>query len=178
MSEEQRNKADRYAQAILEAVLERWQTALSEVSDALSQKPDVRATLERATANEEEKSEALQQIMPQEASQEMQNFLKLLAQEEDLDLIPSITNALRASVAGQAEPTKAEVVSAVELDEEERADLQRRLTEQHGEGLIFSFRVDPSVMGGLRVRIGDTLLDNTVASRLAAMRELINSSVR
>lgn len=175
---ESRNKANRYAQAILEAVLDQWQAALIQVSDALAQKSSLRSTLESATTDTAEKMKALQGVLPKGTPPEIQNFLSLLVQEGDLDTIPAVIQELRAGLAGQIEPQKAEIVSAMELSEQEQADLRRRLTEEHGEGLIFSFRVDPSLLGGLRVRVGDTLIDNSVVSRLATMREIVSASVR
>jgi F-type H+-transporting ATPase subunit delta len=116
--------------------------------------------------------------MPKGTPVEVQNFLKLLVQEDDLNQLPAVLSELRASITGQGEPQKAEIVSAMELSEKEQTEIRQRLKAEHGEGLIFSFRVDPSLMGGLRVRVGDTLIDNTVVSRLAAMREIVSASVR
>jgi F-type H+-transporting ATPase subunit delta len=175
---EPRNKANRYAQAILEAVLDQWQAALIQVSDALAQKSNLRSTLESATKDADEKMKALRGLLPKGTAPEIENFLSLLVQEGDLDTIPAVIQELRAGLVSQIEPQKAEIVSAMELSEQEQADLRRRLIEEHGEGLIFSFRVDPSLLGGLRVRVGDTLIDNSVVSRLAAMREIVSASVR
>ena len=55
---------------------------------------------------------------------------------------------------------------------------RQRLTQQYGEGLVLTFEVDPTLMGGLRIRVGDQLIDNTVANRLMALRELVAASVR
>lgn len=171
-------KANRYAKAILEAVLDLWESSLNEVMDAVAQKSNARSTLESATADVDAKLKALQSAMPKGTPVEVQNFLKLLVQEGDLDQIPAVLSELRTGITGQGQPQKAEIVSAVELSDKEQAEIRQRLTAEHGEGLIFSFRVDPSLMGGLRVRVGDTLIDNTVASRLAAMREIVSASVR
>jgi F-type H+-transporting ATPase subunit delta len=171
-------KAERYAQAILGAVLEQWQTALTQVSDALVKNNEVRRTLESPQQDSETKIKALQQVLPKGISPEIQNFLSLLAQEGDLDQIPAVLRAMRGGMSGQAEPLKADVTSAVELSEQEQSDLRGRLADEYGDSLIFSFRVDPSLLGGLRVRVGDTLIDHTVASRLAALREIVSASVR
>ena len=171
-------KANRYAKAILEAVLDQWQESLSQVMDAVAQKPNVQSTLESPTADVDAKIKALQSAMPKGTPVEVQNFLKLLVQEDDLNQLPAVLSELRASITGQGEPQKAEIVSAMELSEKEQTEIRQRLKAEHGEGLIFSFRVDPSLMGGLRVRVGDTLIDNTVVSRLAAMREIVSASVR
>ena len=55
---------------------------------------------------------------------------------------------------------------------------RKRLIAEHGEGLSFTFDVDPALLGGLRVRVGDRLIDNSVASRLATLRESLSSVVR
>jgi F0F1-type ATP synthase delta subunit len=49
---------------------------------------------------------------------------------------------------------------------------------QFGADLTFTFRVDPALLGGLRVRVGDSLMDTSVASRLTALRESLTSAVR
>ncbi|MCB0116317.1 MAG: F0F1 ATP synthase subunit delta, partial [Caldilineaceae bacterium] len=81
-------KANRYAMAILEAVLDLWESSLNEVMDAVAQKSNVRSTLESATADVDAKLKALQSAMPKGTPIEVQNFLKLLVQEGDLNLVP------------------------------------------------------------------------------------------
>jgi F-type H+-transporting ATPase subunit delta len=175
---EQSAKAERYAQAILDAILEQWQAALTQVADALAKNDELRRTLESPQQDAQAQMKALQRVVPKGTSQEIQNFLNLLAQEGDLDQIPAVLRAMRGGMSGQAEPLRADVTSAVELSDREREELRRRLLDEYGDGLIFSFRVDPSLMGGLRIRVGDTLIDHTVASRLAALREIVSASVR
>jgi F-type H+-transporting ATPase subunit delta len=70
------------------------------------------------------------------------------------------------------------VTSAIELSDEEKQQIRQRLIAEHGEGLTFTFAVDPALLGGLRVRVGDHLVDNSVASRLATLRESLSSVVR
>jgi F-type H+-transporting ATPase subunit delta len=175
---EQRLRANHYAQAILEAMMDQWQSTLNQVTEALAQNPGVRSTLESASQDMDTKMEALQRIIPQGTPQEIQNFLKQMVQDDQLNLIPRVVSELRMGITGRSEPNKAEIISAVPLKEEEQAELRSRLIAEHGEGLVFSFRVDPSLLGGLRVRVGDTLVDNTIASRLTAMREIVSASVR
>src|SRR5690606_4850712 len=109
---------------------------------------------------------------------EIANLIKLMVQEGDLDLLPDIAGALSRVGSGAAVPVKAEIVSATELSEKDKDALRANLTKQFGKDLIFSFHVDPSLMGGLRVRVGDRLMDTSIASRLAALRESLTSVVR
>jgi F-type H+-transporting ATPase subunit delta len=155
-------RATQYAQAIVQAMLERWQAALAQAADALGK----------------DRTAEVDALLPANAPAELVNALKLMHQQGDLDLLKDVSAALTQTVSGRAAPTKAEVVSASELTAEEQAQLRSTLIAQHGEGLVFSFRVDPSLLGGLRVRVGDRLIDNSVASRLTALRESLTAVVR
>lgn len=155
-------RATQYAQAIVAAMLERWQTAFSQANEALrtGQVKDIGAALPAGTPGE------------------VVNALKLMQERGDLDLIDEVAATLTRTISGQREPVKAEIVSAVELSTEEQEQLRKTLTEQYGEGLVFNFRVDPAILGGLRVRVGDRLIDTSIASRLNALRESLTSVVR
>ena len=155
-------RANQYAQAIVAAMLERWQAALAQAAQGLGKgkKADVDA------------------VVPADAPPELVNALKLMQERGDLDLIADVSEALSRTMHQQREPVKAEVVSAVELSANEQEQLRQALVAEHGEGLLFSFRVDPALLGGLRVRVGDRLIDTSVASRLTALRESLASVVR
>ena len=171
-------RANRYAQAVFQAMLERWQTALGQVSDVLSKNQPLTAALQDTSKSMADKSAALQADLPSDTPVEISNLLKLLIQENDLDLLPEIGMALAQVATGSVAPSQAEVTSAVELSPDEQEKLRRSLSAQYGEGLIFSFKVDPALLGGLRVRVGDRLIDTSVASRLSALRESLSAAVR
>ncbi len=157
----QKARANDYAQAIVQAMLERWQSALVTAADALkSGKSDVESAL------------------PKGSPAELVNVLKLMADRGDLDLVKDVAASLGQVLTGRGEAVKAEVTSAADLAESEQEQLRKSLAEQYGEDLTFSFKVDPSLLGGLRVRVGDRLIDTSVASRLAAMRESLASVMR
>lgn len=157
----------RYAQAILEAVVEQWQMALGSVADALAQNPQLAATVD-----------AIEEAIPADASQEVQNFVKMLVHEGDTALLPSVITALSTSLRGESRPQEANITSAIALGDAEKEQIRQQLTTQYGDGLRFSFDVDAALMGGLRIRVGDQLIDNTIASRLLALRDVITSAVR
>ena len=171
-------RANRYAQAVFQAMLERWQTALGQVSDVLSKNQPLAATLQDTNKSMADKAAALQADLPADTPVEISNLLKLLVQANDLELLPEISMALAQVATGSVAPTEAEITSAVELSPDEQEKLRRSLSAQHGEGLVFSFNVDPALLGGLRVRVGDRLIDTSVASRLSALRESLSAAVR
>lgn len=65
----------------------------------------------------------------------------------------------------------ARITSAVPLTEEERSRLEESLGRRFGDGLQLRYRVDDSILGGVIVRVGDRVIDGSVASKLAALRE-------
>ena len=75
--------------------------------------------------------------------------------------------------AGRKNRVDAVVTSAVELTDSERQTLESRLRAKHGDDLPIDYRVDPAILGGLMVRVGDKLVDGSVASRLSQLRRSV-----
>lgn len=171
-------RVNQYAQAVMQAMIERWQDALSAVSTALQNNPQVANTLADQSLNISDRVAALESILPADTPVELGNTLKLMVQEGALGLVDELGDALAQVNRGESGPVKAEVTSAVELSAEEQAKLSSSLKERYGDQLVFTFHVNPAIMGGLRVRVGDRLIDTSVASRLQTMREALTSVVR
>jgi F-type H+-transporting ATPase subunit delta len=171
--------ANQYAQAIMQAMLERWQGALSSVSNALKQNPQLAELLTNANGDINERLAALESIVPTDAPAELRNVLQVMVQDGSIKLVDQVGGALAQVSSGRTTgPIKAEVTSAVALSDEEQDQLRRTLAARHGDSLTFAFSVDPSLLGGLRVRVGDSLVDTSVATRLQSMRESLASVVR
>jgi F-type H+-transporting ATPase subunit delta len=172
-------QAQRYAQAVYQAMLEQWQSALNEVQAVLSKDQALYATLKDGSMDFNERVKALEAALPKKGFPiEAKNLLLLLLQDGNLDLLSDVNAALGRVASGQQAPTKAEVTSAVELSDQEKESLRQSLAKQFGADLNFNFYVDPALMGGLRVRVGDRLIDTSIASRLTALRESLASAVR
>ena len=176
--ESKQAQAQRYAQAVYQAMLEQWQSALNQVQAVLSQDASLQAALKDSGKSFDERAKALDAALPKNLPAEIGNLLKLMLQDGSLDALSDVSAALTRVVSGQQAPVKAEVVSAAELSEQEKDSIRQSLSKQFGGELSFAFSVDPSLMGGLRVRVGDRLIDTSVASRLTALRESLTSAVR
>lgn len=171
-------QAQRYAQAVYQAMLERWQTALDQVQAVLSKDQALYTLVMDGSKDFDERAKALDAALPDGLPVELLNLLKLMLQQGDLELLPELSGALSRVGSSGVAPVKAEITSATELSDKDKEALRATLTKQYGDGLIFSFHVDPALMGGLRVRVGDRLIDTSIASRLAALRESLTSVVR
>ncbi len=171
-------QAQRYAQAVYAAMLEQWQSALSKVQAVLSKDQALSALVMDGSKEVSLRLKALEAALPKGIPVEVANLIKVMLQDGTLDQLPDVSAALGRVLSGQQAPTKAEITSAVVLSDKEQEALRKTLSKQFGEELAFSFYVDPALMGGLRVRVGDRLMDTSVASRLTALRESLTSAVR
>ncbi len=66
---------------------------------------------------------------------------------------------------------KAEVISALPLSEAEQASIRTEVAAKAGAGVGVAFRVDPDLLGGLKIRIGDRVIDGSVAGRIVGLRK-------
>lgn len=172
-----RAQAGSYAQAALQALVEHAQSTLMQAADALENNSSVAATV-AGGAGVDDKVKALAGAIAATPSTEEMNLLKLLVQSGDTSMLRNISAAMSQAMGGSAGPGKAEVTSAIELTADEKEALRKKLIADNGGGLIVTFAVDESLLGGLRVRIGDRLVDNSVATRLAGLRESLSSVVQ
>ncbi|MBU6350886.1 MAG: ATP synthase F1 subunit delta [Caldilinea sp.] len=170
-------RVNRYAQALWLAQLERWQQAFDQLSKVLAD-AELAALLADGNKSGADKAAALAKMLPADFPAEIANLIKVMVDAGDSTLVADVAGRIAQIASGRSQSLKAEITSAIELSDSEMDKLRKRLTDEYGAGLTFSFAVDPSLMGGLRVRVGDRLIDNSVATRLATLRESIASVVR
>ena len=164
-----------YASVVFETALKSWLEGLGEVAAAFSRNPALLQQLTDSTTDFERRQALLLSVLPESAPQPVRNFLLAMLANGDINLLDEVLEELnlRVAAAGGPRPVVAEVTSAVELSNEERQAIQNRLIEQFGPNLDFKFHVDPAILGGLVVRVGDKLLDTSVAGKLAALRQTL-----
>jgi F-type H+-transporting ATPase subunit delta len=98
----------------------------------------------------------------------------LIAAERVLDLEP-ITRQVSESAAEARDRDLAEVWVATSLDDGQRAQLQQALERATGKSLDLRIHVDPSVVGGVRAQVGDTVIDGSLAKRLEDVKTRIGA---
>jgi F-type H+-transporting ATPase subunit delta len=87
--------------------------------------------------------------------------------------LPAIVDRLVQRAAAEHDKVVAEVRSAVALDDDQRRRLAEALGRATGKAVEVKAIVDPSVLGGVVARVGDTVIDGTVRTRLDQLRETI-----
>jgi F-type H+-transporting ATPase subunit delta len=166
------NRAQSYTTAFLESAFERWLTALDDSASALSVNPALAARLQDPAAAFAERQRQMDALLPADLDAPVRNLLYTMMERGDLALLPAVADALRQRVRQtEAGPIPVEVTSAIALTDVERKKLEATLEVQYGTALAYEYRVDPAILGGMVVRVGDKLIDGSVASRLAAMKQ-------
>jgi F-type H+-transporting ATPase subunit delta len=164
-----------YATAIFEMALEPWSQQLRQVRDALREDAALRSTLADSGASASEKLQALGQALPQGITADFRKFLGTLLEAGQFDQIDAILTEFNQLVERKPERKLAKIVSAVPLTEAEKETMRAKLAERFGSDLGYHFEVDASVIGGVYLRVGDQVIDGTVARKLAALRDRLTA---
>lgn len=167
------SKAQTYASVVFETALKDWLNGLGAAATTLTSSPGVQKKLADPAVNFTDKQQILTAMLPGQTPHVVRNFLLGMLANGDITLLGDVVDELNhlAAAAGGPRPVPAEITSAVELTSEERLAIQQRLVEQYGANLDFRFLVNPAILGGLVVRVGDKLLDTSLSSRMAALRQ-------
>jgi F-type H+-transporting ATPase subunit delta len=101
---------------------------------------------------------------------EVRNLVGVLIANRRLSALPQVAQAFGALLAERRGQQTAVVTSAHPLSDTQRAQIAARLTEAGFSGVRLSEQVDPSILGGLIVRIGSRLYDNSIKSKLQRLQ--------
>jgi F-type H+-transporting ATPase subunit delta len=160
-----------YANALYELALEGWLASLRGVEEALKRDEAVMVSLKDQTLELAQRQDIVRELMPEGTGEEVFNFASLLLSKNHLELLGDVIVQLERLARRGPRARVARVTTAILLTEEEHEEVEKRLTERFGAGLEFEFLVDESILGGAIVRVGDEIMDDSVAGKLAALRE-------
>lgn len=166
--------AKRYALAAFQIAQERgnvdaWRDGLAQIAEFMGD-PEVRRVLENTRVTPEPKQRLIEAALGDIDPMPL-NLARLLLRKHRTSLAGEIALAFNELIEADRGITHAVARTAVPLNDAEKADLARRLQEQTGQEVILQVEVDPSVLGGVIVQIGDRLIDASTRAKLRAMRE-------
>ena len=172
-----------YAEALLNAAAKSGKTEAviealdSLIKDVFRADPQLEMFLGSGAIGRERKAKAIETIFRQRADDVFTNFLLVLNNHERLDLLRPILAAAREINDQRARRVRVKVESAVPLPEDQRERLRQELRQSLRLEPVLEAAVDPEIIGGLVVRVGDWLYDGSVRTRLETLRnQLIASS--
>jgi F-type H+-transporting ATPase subunit delta len=169
--------AEVYARALFEAardddVLDRVHEELGEFADALDSDRNLQVFLFSPYFSSEEKKDGVRRIVA-DADERTVNFLELLAERHRMPALFRIRRIFDSLWAAENKLLPVTVTSATELDQGLVEEIGKRIEEQTGRRVELASNVDPDVLGGLMVRVGNMVLDATVRNRLEQLRKQV-----
>ncbi|MDG6094606.1 ATP synthase F1 subunit delta [Acetobacter sp. AN02] len=172
----------RYAAALYELAADRWK--LDEVlpqAEALArlidESPELRTVLGDVRIDIEGQQKAVQAVLKAQGFGELiANFVGVVIRNRRLSSLRRILAAVAAYAAARRGEISAEVVSARTLSSAQRASVQSRLAEAGYTHVNITEKVDPSILGGLIVRVGPYLYDNSLQSRLVRLHHAMKGA--
>jgi F-type H+-transporting ATPase subunit delta len=169
--------ADVYARALFEVanendVLDRVHDELGQFAEALDEDRNLQVFLFSPYFSSDEKKQGVRRIVS-DADERTLNFLELLAERHRMPALFRIRRIFDGLWADERKLLPVTVTSATELDQGLVDEIGKRIEEQTGRQVELSSDVDPDVLGGLRVRVGNMVLDATVRNRLERLRKQV-----
>jgi F-type H+-transporting ATPase subunit delta len=164
----------RYAQAAFELALEKgelevWQEDLSRAAETISD-AQLMVLLENPKLAFHAKKGLVEERLGK-ASPLVLNLICLLMSRGKLKIIGNVAEHYTRLLDAHKGIERADIITALPLDDEEINILARRLGEIVGHTIIVDARADPSVIGGFRARIGDVLIDGSIHNKLESLRQ-------
>ena len=166
-----------YADALFGAARDRGKLdvireQLAQFADALSENREMQLFFFSPYFSSAEKQDGLEKAIA-DAEPELLNFLQLLIEKHRMPVLFRIRRQFDALWAKENERLGVIVTSAVELDPEVARRISSEIEEQTGNTVELQSRVDPDILGGLVVQVGNMVLDTSIRNRLEKLRKSV-----
>ena len=166
-----------YAEALFEAAKEKGKLdaireQLGAFADALADTRDLQLFFFSPYFSSAEKEDGLDKAID-DAEPELINFLKLLIEKHRMPVLFRIRRSYDALWDRENKRLGVVVTSAVELDPEIARRIVSEIEEQTGDTVELQSNVDPGILGGLVVQVGNVVLDTSIRNRLEKLRKSV-----
>lgn len=174
------DRIDGYARGFLElakaeGALETVEAELFSIAEALDSSPELRSALTDPQLPNEKKRAVLTDLLSGKASPMTVGLVQLIVDQGRASDLPAVARALVETAASSRHHAVAEIRSAVPLDASTVQRLATALGKATGKELEVKVIVDDSVVGGIVARVGDTVIDGSIASRVDSLRHAVQS---
>jgi ATP synthase F1 delta subunit len=169
--------AEVYARSLFEVAqehdaLDRIHDELGEFVDAMNESGDLRVFFFSPYFSSQEKKEGIDKVID-DADENFVRFLELLAERHRMPVIFRIRHRFDELWREENKLLPVTVTSAVDLDSELVDGLGKKIEEQTGRHIELSSRVNPDVLGGIVLQVGNMVLDASVRNRLEQLRKTV-----
>ncbi len=169
--------AEVYARSLFEVAQDQGQLdeiheQLDEFADVLSENRELQVFFFSPYFSSGEKQDGVAKVIDG-GNEYFVRFLELLAEKHRLPVLFRIRREFDALWAKEQKLLEVSVTSAVDLDEETVKGIGKKIEEQTGHRVELAAHVDPDVIGGLVIRVGNMVLDASVRNRLERLRRQV-----
>ena len=171
--------AKKYAKAIFtigqeQDTYEEYNEVLQELSELFVKDPDLADALTNPLYPLDVKEKMMTGIVgSMEVDTVMGNFLNLLVQKKRAEILPEIAESFKIMVDEAKNISHGNVISAIELSDELKSNVQTVLEKLTGKKVELTTSVDPSILGGIIAKVGDLVLDGSIKTQLAGLKDSI-----
>ena len=177
--------SQRYALALFnaaesagEGLTEQIQKELSFISDLWEKNSDLRALFEAPQIPAEDKEKMLELTFRDKISELLLQFLLFLLSKSRLQNIFGISTKYDKLLKEKEGLIEAQVITTSPLDERLSVSLKEKMEKKTGKKVSLIFKLDPGIIGGIRVIVGNQIIDHSIRTELDRLREdLLNLKV-
>jgi F-type H+-transporting ATPase subunit delta len=173
--------ARRYAGALFNLARDRNELqpvaeGLNTVAQVSAASPELMTVLHHPRITQQRKKEILAHVFGGQVKADVEHLLLMMVEKDRAMIIPNVATQFNRLMDEYLRETDAEATSAIPLTPQQEAALLDRLQTVTGMRVRLKTRVDESILGGLVVRIGDKLIDASVASQLQRMKDSLKQA--
>jgi F-type H+-transporting ATPase subunit delta len=168
--------ARRYAQAFFAIAQEKnsvdkLEAELKEIVDTINSTDELKKVMDHQLVSPEEKKAIINKIFSQDMSEITVNFLNIVIEKYRATYISAIYEEFISYANTNRNMVDAEIKTAVQTNDADLENIKARLSAVTGKTVRLQAKVDPSLIGGVVVRIGDKVIDGSIAARLAKLKD-------
>jgi F-type H+-transporting ATPase subunit delta len=170
-----------YARALFEVAgeqskLDVMREQLGQFADAMKQNRELELFFFSPYFSSKEKQEGLDKLLDG-ADEQLMNFLKLLIENHRMPVIYRLRREYERLWERENRLLPVVLTSAVELDKQTVKDLGERIGERTGNTVALTTKVEPDILGGIVVQVGNSILDASIRNRLEQLRTQVAQGV-
>lgn len=152
---------------------------LADLKELWNREEDFAALMRSAAIDDDARADAIRKVFSGKVSPLVLNTLLVLNHKRRSMILPWVCDAYRKKLDSQHGREDVFVTTATPLDDAQRDQIRTQVRRLSGREAVLVEKVDPDVLGGLMVQVGDRLFDMTIRRRLRDMRaQLFTSSDR
>ena len=140
----------------------------------ISSSPEVKRLIENPTISKKELNKNMNDLFVGSISESSNILIKILSENKRLNLIPSISDIYQKLLEKHKQQQSITVFVAKKPSDEAKVNIENKLRLTHGKESKISFSIDPNMMGGLFIKIGDETLDLSIKGKVKKLVNQLN----